>query len=139
MDEKKKQDRKRLLEIGERKREKNRRDAKSYRKGLRDRDIASTIVRLDAGTMSLVKELARLRRQSMNAVLSSIIEKDVRILNEKLTDYERGTIDQKAALKDLGVRNFSEFILSLVVRGIPLKPDEKAEYERIKASGEKES
>jgi hypothetical protein len=138
MDEKKKADRERLLEMGQKKREKNRREAKSYRQGLRGRDIASTIVRLDAGTMNMVKELARLRRQSINAILSAIIEKDVRILNEKLKDYEQGTIDQKTVMKDLGVRDFSEFVIALVVRGIPLKPDEKEEYERIEALGDKE-
>lgn len=137
MDEKGK-DQQRLIELGRQKREKSRRDAKNYRKGLRGRNIASTILRLDEGVMSRAKELARLRQQSINAVLASIVEKDMRILDEKLQDYSRGKIDQKTALKDLGVRSFSEFVIALVTRGIPLQTDEREEYERLKAAGEKE-
>lgn len=77
MDEKKKQDRKRLLALGLKKREELRAEAARYRRAIKSRGIASAIVRLPKATLETAKDMAAVRNMSLNSLLSDIAEEAV--------------------------------------------------------------
>ena len=137
MDEKKKLDRKKIMEMGHRKREYNRRGQENFRRNLKDRGIATALLRIDSHTMNLARRLAKIRRQSLNEFLSQTVGAEVSVFEQKLSDYASKKIDSKTVKNDIRVSNFAEFVMALVEKKYQLNEEEQKEYDKILAAEKK--
>ena len=81
MDEKKKLNKQKIIEMGMRKREKNKRSATNFRQSMKQRGIATALLRLHEKSMADAKSLARIRRLSLNEFLSRTIAMELNFFN----------------------------------------------------------